>query len=344
MIIGRFTSWQDFRAAVYRRLYRTAYWQMGRWMWRVRRPHQIDLELTNACNMTCPHCPRSVMQRSEGFMSERVFCKLIDEVARYRHCNLLMVGLGEPGLHPKLDTFMEYVKGKGLKVDLTTNGMVLQRFPPEKICSWPLDAIGISIDGVDGDSYHRFRPEGNYAQLCELVSALYTYKKGSGLRKPVLIVRNVIMPGTASEAIDKYRKHWLEVCDYVRFNTYQDPRGPRKPILENELRQCNSELFFHAHVRWDGRVPLCGYQSNQESKQEYLGDLNKLSLKEIWSTSGRLEEVRTAHRLRHFDEVSFCKSCFYTQCSNPASENRRRFSGGHSSAVNLANRIADGFF
>jgi hypothetical protein len=103
-------------------------------------------------------------------------------------------------------------------------------------------------------------------------------------------------------------------------------------------------LFFKAIVRWDGRVPLCGYQSNQESKQEYMGDLNKLSLKEIWSTSGRLEEVRTAHRLRHFDEVSFCKSCFYTQCSNSASENRRRFSGGHSSAVNLANRIADGFF
>jgi MoaA/NifB/PqqE/SkfB family radical SAM enzyme len=98
-------------------------------------------------------------------------------------------------------------------------------------------------------------------------------------------------------------------------------------------------LFFHAHVRWDGRVPLCGYQP---TKQEYLGDLNKLSLEEIWSTSGRLEEVRTAHRLRHFDEVSFCKSCFYTQCSKN-SENRRRFTGGHSLAENLVNRIVGGF-
>jgi MoaA/NifB/PqqE/SkfB family radical SAM enzyme len=108
-------------------------------MWRVRRPHSIDLELTNACNMTCPHCHRSVMQRSEGFMSERLFCKLIDEVARYRHCNLCMVGLGEPGLHPKLDTIcrapkeifaVEKARRPRGRYTLRQNIRVLDRWPP----------------------------------------------------------------------------------------------------------------------------------------------------------------------------------------------------------------------
>jgi pyruvate-formate lyase-activating enzyme len=338
MILGNLNSWQDLRFGMYRRIYRAVYWPSGRLLKRVRRPHMVSLELTNSCNMRCPHCPRSYMQRSEGFMDAGVFCKLVDELQAYRYSYIKIVGLGEPGMHPEVERFLDYLSGKGIKVNFVTNGTLLERFPPERICAWPIDILGISIDGTDAESYNRLRPGGDYAKLRQRVTALHAHKKANRLSRPVVQIRHVLMPSEKPEEIESYRRDWLTLSNQVNFNTYS-PRQLKTHIPDRNLTRCNDQLFFEANVRWDGRVPLCAYQFGS-GVQEFLGDLHKNSLEEIWA-SDRLEEVRTAHQQRQFDKASFCRSCFVTQCKDRLVGNKKRFNLAHSMLTNLINRVVN---
>jgi MoaA/NifB/PqqE/SkfB family radical SAM enzyme len=140
----------------------------------------VSLELTNACNMQCPHCGRSFMNRSEGFMEEDVFRKLVDELRTYRYAWIKICGLGEPGCHPKLAEFLDYLQGSGIKLSFTTNGTLLERFSPEQIYRSPIHSLGISIDGLDAQSYERLRPGGDYAALRQNIVACISIKRQTG--------------------------------------------------------------------------------------------------------------------------------------------------------------------
>jgi hypothetical protein len=60
-------------------------------------------------------------------------------------------------------------------------------------------------------------------------------------------------------------------------------------------------------VRWDGRMPLCGYQFLY-TDQEWLGDLHESTIAEFWQHP-RLQEVRQMHARRDLSQISFCKAC-----------------------------------
>jgi len=334
MVFGQFTNLAHLSLAIYRRAYKHAYWSVGRWLPPLGRPHMVSLELTNACNMACPHCHRTNMQRNEGYMSEEVFRRLVDELRRYPYCWLKIVGLGEPGMHPQLDRFMNYLQGSSIKVDFTTSGTLLERYSPEQICAWPIDVVAISIDGFDADSYRRLRPGGDYHKVRSLVAALSDYKRTRHLGRPVVRVRHVIMPSTKPEQLEAYRLDWLAFCDQITFNTFEPRRAVKIPV---HPRRCPDQLFFEANVRWDGRVPLCAHQF-LVTKQEWLGDLQRNSLQEIWA-SPRLAEVKIAHRQRRFDRVEFCKSCSYAQARPRIRANSRRYNTTKNFVVNAINRL-----
>jgi len=128
----------------------------------------------------------------------------------------------------------------------------------------------------------------------------------------------------------------MQFCDQVTFNTYEARRVSKVPTHPNP---CPDQLFYEANVRWDGRVPLCAHQF-LVTEQEWLGDLQRSSLQEIW-TSPRLAEVRTAHRQRQFDRVEFCKSCVYAQNCERTDSNHRYYNFTKNLAVNAINRLVN---
>src|SRR5262249_23925519 len=194
----------------------------------------------------------------------------------------------------------------------------------------------ISIDGFDADSYRRLRPGGDYDNLRKLVMALSKHKRALGLQRPIVRVRHVIMPGSKPEELEAYRLDWTPLCDQVTFNTFEARRVSK---ITSHPNRCPDQLFFEANVRWDGRVPLCAHQF-LVAEQEWLGDLERSSLREIWA-SPRLEEVRTAHRQRQFDRVEFCKSCSYAQNCVRTRSNRRRYNITKNFVVNTVNRLVN---
>jgi len=240
-------------------------------------------------------------------MDVQLFKKIVAEISSYPWCSLRIVGLGEPAMHPHLKEVLAYLANRPLKTEFTTNGTLLMRFPPEEVLKWNIDMLGISIDGFDAESYSRYRPNGDYRALRAKVIELFKTRRKMRVKSPKIRIRNVVFPETTPKQMKAFAETWLPFADVVTFSTLISKRN-HKPT---ETFEPCEDILFTIHVRWDGRVPLCGYQL-WCGDVEWLGDLHNCSLKDLWCAD-RLLQVRKAHASGVFRGIEFCKDCFYTQ-------------------------------
>ena len=273
-----------------------------------RTPYYVQLELTNACNMTCPHCSRQRFadKRPVGYIDLGLFKAIVDEISNSSSCFLRIGGLGEPALHPNLAAMLDYLRQRSIRTELITNGTFLMKLTPQQIIDSGIEVLGISIDGHDSASYARHRPGGNYDIIRHKVIDLFSAKKASHNRFPEIQIRSIIFPDTSLDNIRTFRQNWLPFADFVRFNTFTS--GEESEV---EAPVCCTEIDFVIHVRWDGRVPLCGYQ-HWHADTEWLGNVRKLGIKVLWR-SQRLEELRRAHKNLDLRGFEFCKRCAHVQ-------------------------------
>lgn len=83
---------------------------------------KIYIEITNVCNLKCNFCPET--KRKPEFMTEAAFEQILDQISPFTDYVYLHVK-GEPFLHPKLGRFLDISYDKGLTVNLTTNGTLI---------------------------------------------------------------------------------------------------------------------------------------------------------------------------------------------------------------------------
>jgi MoaA/NifB/PqqE/SkfB family radical SAM enzyme len=297
-----------------------------------RTPLSVQIEVTNFCNMTCPHCSRQhFMDRDVGSMNIDLFKSVVNEISTFPWCHLRIGGLGEPSLHPNIQEMLDYLKKRLLKVEIITNGTLLRKFTPIIILDWEIDILGISIDGHDEASYKQHRPGGNYQDLRQKVIALCLEKKKIGATYPEIRIRNVLFPDYTTENVSIFKKNWLPFVDYIQFNTLNP--GYNTEVLSPLF--C-TEIDSVIHIRWDGSVPLCGYQ-HWCTKEESLGNLLESSLKNLW-LSDRLQDLRRAHRNANLTGFEFCKRCYHTQWAYLTHENAIQWNQHKNSLISYCRR------
>ncbi len=319
--------------AVYRKIYVKVFWILPTLLPKIKVPYTIELELTNHCNMVCIHCHRKKMSRQLGFMDFSLFKKIIDEISDYPIGFIRIVGQGESSLHPDLKIMMEYMRSKRIKVEFTTNGSIFEKYSFDEILSWNIDILGISIDGVDEDSYNKIRINGNYYKLKQYLTDFYNYRNSLTIKYPVIKVRNVIFPHFHFHQIEDFKKEWLQISDYVNFNTFCPIDGSDN--FTDQLR-CKA-IFFDAHVRWDGSVPLCD-NLFLYSKDIWLGNLKQNSLRELWKHS-LLSEAREFHLKRNLDTLHGCKFCFKAHKNKLIINNFKQLNASKNTVTNIINRF-----
>ena len=109
------------------------------------------IEITNVCNLACNFCPQT--KRKPEFMKIDTFSKILDQIKPHADYIYFHVK-GEPLLHPEIDKFLDLSHNKGFKVNITTNGTLINK-AKEKIFMKPaLRQVNFSLhsfDGNDGD-------------------------------------------------------------------------------------------------------------------------------------------------------------------------------------------------
>lgn len=292
-------------------LYFWAYFKMPYLFPVARFPIFLDIELTNSCNLNCIHClsQRNEMKRDIGFMSYDVFEKIANEFMQYKNRHLLICGVGEPVLHPNIKEILDYLTKMKIRHSFYTNGAFMKRFSINKIMDWDIDTIVVSVDGLDAESHKKIRIGSEYNIIKENVSNLFRLRKEQRKANPRIEIRHVIFPNEDNNQLVNFREEWLKIADAVKFNFLISPLD-KCYRQDKNLRRCR-DIRRKMHVRWNGQVPVCGYQYIHDD-YECLGDIQNSSIKEMWNHP-RLKELRYFHRKRIFDSISFCTRCVFTQ-------------------------------
>ena len=113
------------------------------------RPRQVQIEITNRCNMDCPMCQREDLDIELEHMSWSHFTKVVDKL-NHRE-NITLTGWGEPFIHPRVFNMIAYCKDRGHRVMITSNGLFTKPSMVDEILNSDLDSVTFSIDSVNGN-------------------------------------------------------------------------------------------------------------------------------------------------------------------------------------------------
>ena len=113
---------------------------------------KIYIEITNVCNLSSNCCPKT--SRKYEFMQEDAFKKIIKSIKGYTE-HVYFHLMGEPLLNKNLKRFLEISGENGLKVNITTNGTLINEVKDVLINSTSLRQINISLHSFEANDHDR---------------------------------------------------------------------------------------------------------------------------------------------------------------------------------------------
>lgn len=105
------------------------------------------IEITSVCNLACSFCPPT--SRKANIIKLDAFNNILDQIKPHTKYIYLHVK-GEPLLHPRIDELLDAAHAKGFKVNITTNGTLINK-NREKLLGKPaLRQMNFSLHSFDG--------------------------------------------------------------------------------------------------------------------------------------------------------------------------------------------------
>jgi len=136
----------------------------------VHSPISINLDLTSACNYSCPFCVDSRLINAGKTLALEDIKKLIDTLHSHGLLSVILIGGGEPTLHPDFEAVVETIKNKGIQIGIVTNGSRLEKIEAIAGRLEEKDWIRISIDAANEETFkelHRPRARRTLRQILE---------------------------------------------------------------------------------------------------------------------------------------------------------------------------------
>jgi len=113
----------------------------------------INLDLTTACDHACGHCvDDEVINTGPKYSGESVL-STIDTLADRGLCSVILIGGGEPTLHPAFGEIVRHIKARGLELGLVTHGGHAHKIVAVADQFQPTDWVRFSIDAATNETY-----------------------------------------------------------------------------------------------------------------------------------------------------------------------------------------------
>lgn len=153
-------------------------------------PQIIELDPTSRCMYLCECCINSdIINKTEPIKKDEII-KFVDEFCEFGGKGIIFIGGGEPLMYPNIGDIFEYVYQKGIKIGITTNGLLIDKYINEisRYAQW----TRVSIDAASEQMYQKVRPckyKDAYKRVLENCKKLVSVKRGT-LGFSFLIVEN----------------------------------------------------------------------------------------------------------------------------------------------------------
>ncbi|SME95233.1 radical SAM protein [Pseudobacteriovorax antillogorgiicola] len=137
----------------------------------LRRPMAIQLDITNACNLSCTHCYHP-HHSNKGAIGIESWKGVLDEVERfllkYSFDPEFIICGGEPLLSPLFKPIVTRIgeQFKGARIVVLTNGTIYRSSLLAFLYKYPI-SVQISLDGPNQETHDQVRGDGSFEKTVE---------------------------------------------------------------------------------------------------------------------------------------------------------------------------------
>ncbi len=165
---------------------------------RIHRPvtqlTKVYLEPTVECNLDCITCFRNAWDQPAGRMTEKTFEQFLAGLKELSPLpSVYFGGIGEPLFHPKTIEWIARVKQLGVKVELITNGTILNEKIARRLIDVGLDVLWVSIDGASPETYADVRLGAELPGILKNLRRFAKMRKASHFPTPEIGIAFVAM-------------------------------------------------------------------------------------------------------------------------------------------------------
>lgn len=288
-------------------------------------PWAASIEPTTFCNLRCPECPTGMqsLSRLKGNMNLDVFTKILDKLSP----DLIYLTLyfqGEPMLNPHFSEMVQIARIHRIFVATSTNGHYLNEKNVSDIIKSGLSHLIISLDGLDQQTYEKYRVNGNLETVVEGIQRLIAARKTAKSGSPFIELQFLVMSHNQHQmkqmreyakkaGVDKLSFKTAQVYNFNTESTIiptlksqsryrQNPDGSW--VIAKKIRNRCHRIWSSLVVTWDGKVVPCCYDKNADHQ---TGDLMVDSLSEIWKNQ-QYHHFRKSV-LSNRSEIDICRNC-----------------------------------
>lgn len=126
----------------------------------------LEIDLIDACNLSCPLCNRSRFDSKSGYLDIEEWKKII---LKYKLLDeIYFIGVrGEPTLYPGFLGLCKWIKKKGIKIIISTNGSTKDEMFWKNLGMLLAreDEVRFCIDGATQASYEKYRVGGSLSRI-----------------------------------------------------------------------------------------------------------------------------------------------------------------------------------
>ncbi|MBN1637608.1 MAG: SPASM domain-containing protein [Ignavibacteriales bacterium] len=284
----------------------------------------MTVEPTNLCNLKCPECPRgiSALTRNAGNISFETFKSIINQV--YKHTFYIQLFFqGEPFLNKDLFQMIDYAKSKKMFVSISTNGTLFAEEMVSKLSNSPPNKLIFSLDGLDEDTYNKYRQGGNFTKTLEGLELISKIKEQKKSEEPFIELQFLVMKHNEHQLpqLNDFSKNYL--VDKLKVKSIQvyslegakkfvpkNPKYSRYVVKENEFKikskltnRCFT-LWKNILITWDGRVVPCCFDKDAIFE---MGNINKETIYSIWKSKKYFNFRKSV--LNNRKNISICNNC-----------------------------------
>ncbi len=265
------------------------------------KPYFLIVEPTNICQLKCPLCAtgRGYITRKKGQMSFLHFKQIIDELSKFTF-HVFFYNWGEPLLHPQLPEFIAYAHQKKVATIISSNlSLELLEDKIEAIITSGLDKLVVSMDGVDQESYSRYRRGGKFKLVVENIKKFIRIKKKLKMTTPYIEWQYLLMRHNEMRVNEAEQLAKELGVDALTFGEIILPHGFSDETLIKEWFPTSKVSFKRADklqgwgkkcwllwrmgvINYDGEVSPCCYI--YEDKGDF-GNIKDDGFIKVWNNS-----------------------------------------------------------
>lgn len=253
-------------------------------------PFQLDIELTNRCNLKCPMCAFHAQDAIFGYedatMDLELFKKAVNEgIGKGLKCLKLNYS-GEALLYDYIIEAIEFAKSKGLYVHFNTNGVLLLPEMAKALIKAGLDEIAIS--------------DYNLPQQRENALMLQALKQLMKSETPHLIAGRIIYPNENTKAILGHKWAFADGTHMQKLYEFH-----RKHSCKVSSRYECAFLWQRLLILADGSIEVCCGMPHED---KHLGNAKDTTIEKVW-TGRQMSWLRTMHKDHLTHLINACVEC-----------------------------------